>query len=369
MKLEKSKNTTQNNMNSSVMKPVANKVRIEWLDALKCIAMYLVIIAHACRVTEGYAYRAYIYTFHMPLFFIISGMTFYLQVRNKVWTFPNMLKNKAKGILWPYLTLNLISIPLWMINFRLLSHSDETLGELFYAMIYSNQKEMNSASNATWFLLTLFLGLMVFFVVIKVCEKIEWRIVLFGLAFGLFGFWLSDEVPSDMYLPWHLDVVSVVEMLLMIGYVFLSHIEQVNKVFAGNARKIVGIIIFAAIGFIAADHNGRISMSLNRYSDPVIFMITMLSFSMACILFAMLLPKLKIFSFVGRNTIVYLGLHSFFFRFADKFSSWTDQFKFEHPIILGTIVFFLMMPVCWIIENYMPFIIGRKKLSKASDKK
>lgn len=45
--------------------------RLKWIDVLKGIGMYLVILGHT-----HFASRGVIYAFHMPLFFLISGMFF-----------------------------------------------------------------------------------------------------------------------------------------------------------------------------------------------------------------------------------------------------------------------------------------------------
>ena len=53
-----------------------NPNRIAWVDVAKGIAILLVIIGHT--VNFGSATRNFIFSFHMPLFFILSGYTFKL---------------------------------------------------------------------------------------------------------------------------------------------------------------------------------------------------------------------------------------------------------------------------------------------------
>ena len=45
------------------------KKRVQWIDCAKGIAILLVIIGH----TIGYPIREMIFSFHMPLFFILAG--------------------------------------------------------------------------------------------------------------------------------------------------------------------------------------------------------------------------------------------------------------------------------------------------------
>ncbi len=59
--------------------------RIEWIDAVKALAICLVVIGHAIEYyyTEDAFWHRAIYLFHMPLFFMISGMTYDLSVKGK----------------------------------------------------------------------------------------------------------------------------------------------------------------------------------------------------------------------------------------------------------------------------------------------
>ena len=54
------------------------KKRIEWIDICRGLAIILVIIGHS-NLETGMAFnlKSIIYSFHMPLFFVLSGYLFY----------------------------------------------------------------------------------------------------------------------------------------------------------------------------------------------------------------------------------------------------------------------------------------------------
>lgn len=63
--------------------------REEWLDALRCFAILLVVIGHVLglwRTDYKVIDRIYngIYLFHMPLFFVMSGITFEMSAKGKI---------------------------------------------------------------------------------------------------------------------------------------------------------------------------------------------------------------------------------------------------------------------------------------------
>lgn len=56
------------------MEQLKVRKRYDYLDIAKAITIFLVIIGHAAPNTDDPFFRVVIYSFHMPLFFMISGV-------------------------------------------------------------------------------------------------------------------------------------------------------------------------------------------------------------------------------------------------------------------------------------------------------
>lgn len=96
--------------------------RIEWIDSARGFAILLVVVGHVLGgYTGNYGVPQYqkiidlivdiIYTFHMPLFFMISGYVFGLKKYN--WSKSNyvvFVKYKAKTLLVPYFLFSTLQI-------------------------------------------------------------------------------------------------------------------------------------------------------------------------------------------------------------------------------------------------------------------
>ncbi len=84
--------------------------RESWIDVAKGWGILLVVLGHALRGLQNvellpasgwsHALDAWIYSFHMPLFFLLSGF-FMEKAVQRPW--DRALKDRAKTLLWPYL--------------------------------------------------------------------------------------------------------------------------------------------------------------------------------------------------------------------------------------------------------------------------
>ena len=102
----------------------------------------------------------------------------------------------------------------------------------------------------------------------------------------------------------------------------------------------------------------------------MLFAGAVVGFSMICVIIARALPCFGVFKLIGRNTIVVLAFHAPVFRFLERISATTADFKASHPILTGILVFLLMIPVCYVFERWLPFLIGRSgKKARKEEKK
>lgn len=95
------------------------KERNLYLDVLKAVSIVLVVFGHAIQYGSGIEYLSWgsclynpvfslIYSFHMPLFMLISGYLFYFSSKNK--TEKELIVSKAKQILIPLVCWSFVSL-------------------------------------------------------------------------------------------------------------------------------------------------------------------------------------------------------------------------------------------------------------------
>lgn len=336
--------------------------RLEWLDVLKCLAMFLVLLGH-CIVVDGTEYlRHYIYSFHMPIFFIISGMGYYLQTRKREYTFKEMLSNKCRTLLWPYFTLSFLCVIPWILNFRILSESALSYKELIAGIFYGHSNFLVGPTNSMWFVLTLFLAVMCVFILQFIMKNNEQCIIAATIGIAAIGY-ATSLYKDDFYPPWHFDTVPMAILFVVMGYFAMKYFNYIKQFLGGYGRQAVLLIAFTVIGFCCARFNAKISMFSNSYGDFLLFIGSVLGFGMACLILAMWCPKLKVLAFIGRNTLVYLAFHMPIFTFMTKCPG-IDVYFTEHPYIKAVVTFILLIPISWVFEKYLYVLLGKKRKNK-----
>ncbi|MCM1138939.1 MAG: acyltransferase family protein [Muribaculum sp.] len=95
-------------MNNS---PKTNRERVVWPDLLKCFAIFLVILGHIVATYDSRGYSApvnkWIYSFHMPLFMMLSGLFFKYSLSKP---FKTLLKGKSVQLIVPLFAWSIVGL-------------------------------------------------------------------------------------------------------------------------------------------------------------------------------------------------------------------------------------------------------------------
>ena len=182
-------------------------IRILWLDNLKALGIFLVIFGHI--IPDSYL-KQYIYSFHVPLFFFVSG---YLFDRSK-YNFWQFLRKKFATLIIPYLFFATFSYLFWFFIVRNLSISGKALAidplNPFIGILYGiGSGDWSVPMNiALWFLPCLFVVEIIFFF-------IRYRYIL--LSFAIIGYMVTF---LPFRLPWSSDVACTAIFFYGMGHYY-----------------------------------------------------------------------------------------------------------------------------------------------------
>lgn len=290
-----------------------NNERIKWIDISKGIGIFLVIIGH-CVYIGGYAH-SWIFSFHMQLFFILSGMFL------KKDTLCNTIKKRGKQLLVPYFEFCIIGLIISLIipQWRNISIKDLML-DLYWG--YPNKINVSSI----WFLMSLFMTTICFNVILFIQEKLS--PIIGGLVLVVIitiGF-LMVRVPSILAffptgrMPLNIDCSCVALLFFSIGYYFKAYIFNFEKKIRilKIPVKIVLLIVFVTLTIIFTIKNGTVNLHGLIYHNELLYVVEAFAGFGFVLVLSNIVSEIKIieeiFAWLGINSLYIMGIQSILIR-------------------------------------------------------
>ncbi len=320
--------------------------RESYLDIAKGIGIILVILGH---MDIGFI-KNYFYSFHLPLFFVISGICFHLTDH-----FLDYLKKKSMKCLIPYAVFGMLIVLV-----------ESKTGYLYNTgfksnLIYLIKQERYST---LWFLATLFLASLLFYFIVKLCKKPS---IILAVSLVLSAVFVYLDQNSIRALPWNLDTAFIVLGFMSFGYFLKNFKGIIDKLVAFSGIKKAGIILLFFIGnvicFIANLMVSEMCLEMywNCYGNYILMLLSAVFGSMYIILIGSSI-KFKPLEMLGKKSMTYFALHQsvFLWPYTLLFRKW--KFITKAPGINNVLanigLFILTIISCMIVDE----IIRRTKL-------
>lgn len=188
-------------------------MRLNQFDILKAIGIILVIVGHTLDYN---IMRNMIYSFHMPLFFLVSG--YFLKVKNPV----PPIKKLGKRLLIPYLLSSIIIALSANIIFYTNKHSFDVhyiinwLQSIAYGNGVTEGTQFHSIG-PLWFLPALFWGTIILSLLIQAAKYVS--PVLTTLLCVIIALFLSQH---KICLP-----LSILQGMLGVGYMYIGYLMRI----------------------------------------------------------------------------------------------------------------------------------------------
>lgn len=348
--------------------------RINWLDNAKALGIFLVLLGHQDITPLA---KQWIYSFHMPLFFFLSGFLFNYKKYIKAKTF---FKRKVATLLVPYFTFAFIAFFFWLFVVRNLSVRGGSLQinplKPFFGIFYSIGVKGygNPMEEALWFLTCLFVVETIFWFILKFSQKLSSTLRVFFL-FAVVTIGIIYNNASLVRLPWSIDVACVALIFYAIGYYFKNRIDSGLTLLkkASSYKKALVLITFLSLNILFCVLNGRIDMNGLWFNNFILF----LASAWMGIAFVLSLSRLvglnNIISFFGKNTLIIMGLSgvALFCLRGGLYLFSKNLFYFEGMslwggIFLSLLQMIILVPAIMIINKFLPFIIGKTEYKSVS---
>lgn len=280
------------------------------IDVAKGIGILLVVFAHMNYVEP---WQSIIYGFHIPLFFILAGMTFQ---KDKYPCLGAFVKRRIQTLLVPYLFFALFSVIFRLaldIAFNGISSTAFVSASKHLLQFITARYSQQAAANvALWFVPCLFLLECLYYMIMQIPS----RVVSFGTIVLLVGFgWYTESgyCPIDLsVLPWNFSSAC-----FSIGFYAVGH-QSANKLLSFlslNRTLYKKVCTLVAAGFcfavviVAAKVNGRVSIGSRVLGNGFLFYLSGIMGSLSILLIGECFKKSSLITFWGRSSFCIMATH------------------------------------------------------------
>lgn len=273
--------------------------RESWIDVAKAIGIVLVVFGHVVRglvranilVEEQWiVLDSMIYSFHMPLFFLLSGVLFQRTLTSK--PAPSVVRYKVRTLLYPYVLWSLLQ---GSVEVVLSKYTNSGISWVDVLTLWDPRAQF-------WFLYVLFIASLIVLIIFVLSKKIS-RLLVFFFVLSIFlalfradfgnAFSLGSLAGNIFYFVGGVllrDLVSVVSGEKRFFFIAGSVIFLMLQVYAhatgyiysdyglmGWLIAIFGILVVCSLSMILGETSfGRTALSEVGKASLVIFLVHIL---------------------------------------------------------------------------------------------
>lgn len=287
------------------------KKRIEWIDVAKGITIITVIFGHG--EISG-PLRAMIFSFHMPLFFILSIVTYNLSKNNDI--FVKKIEKSFKHLILPAFFIYTINYLLsngifYGNNFDTIDIRMGINGFVYASGVPVQVSNSSiSAMGIPWFLFVLFFARSLFdYLYMKLSKPF--------FIFSTFVCSICGLIFSYLqWLPFSFDIVLVIQPLFIVGLILKKYWNKIRPtILLISSSCILWITLVVSIKFFSDTY---LEIAQRRYPlYPLCFVAAIFGTFFVCLI-SMYIQKIQyinkvknLLQYIGMNSMVLIWVHCF----------------------------------------------------------
>lgn len=340
---------------------IQTNTRKHYLDIAKGIGIILVVLGHCPQVYNPL--KQWIYAFHMPLFFIVSGMVWNRTSHENNGYFNKIfLVNKVKRLIVPCYLWGII----YMLINALIDKSFSFVNIAY--LLYGSQSGFSHAGSLTslWFLPCMFLAVCLFEAIqMTLSKKAQWTtLLLISIVSAAIGIFLPRI--SGGY-PWSLDVAFLAVSFMLWGCLGKECFEKIKTPWVHCSEIVIAAIILTLtfrlnlpyVGINNADMAGR------YLGNPLLYLLDSIAGSVAVLSISILLDKVSAINhglaYLGRKTIPIFIIHKPVVQVLGKLLSRTGIPDIVIVIVSVVVALGTSIIAYKIIKRVLPAAFGEKR--------
>lgn len=339
--------------------------RIETIDIAKAITIFCVILGHTTGNLDTPMFRRVLYAFHMPLFFLLAGLSIKPKAVHGFRGWGAFLYKNILALMAPYLVWGLVYAPF----------SYPNMGALFYGS-WEALTRMETLTSL-WYLPCFFVSRIIVQIVVNIAEYAKAKSVplwcgiaaLPLIAAGLF-------IPhSESGVPWCADIALEAGGFVLLGIaVRKAYLIMAQQKTLWLVLSFIGSLFLFCVGTVFRGDGLELSlMCKSDYGNRLWFLYNSVFGSLTVLTVSMLLSrlsresarpfKLGAVTYIGQQTMGIYLLHKPFLQqmvLPALSGIFPRNLPFLVIALMGSVLAMLFSIVmCYIIGKFIPQLLGR----------
>lgn len=350
------------------------KKRVYYLDMARGIGVILMVLGHVPDLSVPT--RRFVTSFHMPLFFVLSGMVICLtgECDREMRT---IRRRKARSIMLPYAVFSALSLIVEALCTGFLKNGT---WEVFREHLFGTL--CLAGESVFWFLPALFFGELLFIALRRkttgaLCGVLT--AVLAVLAY-LAHVWENRLFAVYGTAVWgqylHLFLNAFIRVFFAAAFVAIGYAgyRLIGKL---SEKKLVNMLVGSALLALTvwvSSINGITDMNYMVYENIFLYLITSVAGSFGVILLCRAAEGMqqtipaRICRYYGRNSLIVMMTHAtlYIMYIAARFTYGVNNhiFPLNQILLCGgmtCMVLLIEIPVIEVLNRYFPFLLGKKR--------
>lgn len=314
------------------------KSRLFWADNARGIAIFLVVLGHAAIPEIS---KAFIYAFHMHLFFFLSGLFF-----SPGNSFQDFVLKKMLTLMVPYFIYGLFAYVVWIFRVIVLHGMGDSENLLQPLLSLLSLGEF-------WFLPVLFITSVLFYRLYIFATL--FFIPFFVLFCALMHYFLQNyySIPFVKMLAHSINALS----FYSVGYVLKEYNIRIHGMVGAMAIVVFAVVFYFGYPLYGLETIGFIHNHVYAYT---------LAFCgiLAVVFISRLISHNAVLSFLGANSLLIYLLHGYPGAISSRLFRMLEMTPASLPpmgygLLQAVINLLLLTPVIFVISRYLPWTLGR----------
>lgn len=312
------------------------KTRIEWVDIAKAIAIILMIVGHE---VSSLHLHALIFSFHMPLFFILSG---YTSSHIDSWAKVTSKVKKYFIKVWLLAVVMIVLLGIENLIFNSSVHFNNMAQSVEQGIFWGSNIPGLFSVGVMWFLFVYFWSRTFFYLMQMIFKKQYVIGIILAILSTISMIWCQG---FKHWLPQSLDIVPIATLFMWMGFIFRNCIDK------GISLKFLSLIalMLGSLWVFCVFHAVYIELEIRHYPYYFVSIFEALGGTFLFCLISKWLASftfLKKISIIGQHTLAVMCIHhlDLYWILWDRFiNSWQLAAVLRVLLDLTILLIFLLL--------------------------